>query len=465
MPNVNSPSEDEILERMLQEAGALASKMRSPRSSHNPIDGIEKSNALNNRKHLEKEKRQEAGEQGKIPPENEMKLEESDASARWMRSKPSASSSGIPTEKGDDNNAPSSVYVLHQNNANDDVSSVGSSSFRVSFFSSPTKGPLSLANAERPCSSHGQQSEEQNELFRVALHSEPQMSFQPAPDKTPAVENVPTPPKQNIGSNKLQTAIPDFTATSPNAKWEKVASAKAGDDDYVPLVDYSPEKRSNINERGSVSPTKESRLETYKGQMRQKRKRRRRATIAVCILAMGILFFFLIRRGQESFHNIKPLEPDSDSGEVCADRKGQVDMVGCHIEHGNGEETLLQHEAAFDETHFETRDEFVADEESRILDREECEECETPRDNTLDLKDGVESSDSDLATDSPLESTMGGNPTLDTPNNVNITSRSEEQIIDDQELPRSCKNLFARIFGKKCRIDARRRKKERRRIV
>lgn len=60
----------------------------------------------------------------------------------------------------------------------------------------------------------------------------------------------------------------------PVSKWEKVSSAAAGDDDFVPIVDYTKEKRSAALPSTRNMKTKVSRLEAYREKARKRRQRR-----------------------------------------------------------------------------------------------------------------------------------------------------------------------------------------------
>ena len=95
---------------------------------------------------------------------------------------------------------------------------------------------------------------------------------------------------------KLEAGIPDFRATSPDAKWEKVSSAERGDDDYASIQDFTKEKPSKKTAQARVeAPVKQSRLRAYRVQARRRRRRQRLLLVAAIVVA--ILYYFVFGFG------------------------------------------------------------------------------------------------------------------------------------------------------------------------
>jgi hypothetical protein len=428
---LNSCPEDELLERMLEEAEALASKMlggssrtshsvkstRSSRTSHSAkstmkIDerelvvqadrGAEEFNGKMRKGGSTKtgrpsmETRRKSKESLNREEHNiDDVLRESDALLRSLRSSSSIAAS-IAARKSSSPETPTSVYILPQSNLRDDVSSVGSSSLRVSRISSASDTPLrpciplenkpSLANSLnrsnskskrvsaltvpsplnealssvgssplrvpqvssasdaplRPCtplenqpsladsmnrsssesksvsaqtvssplnkalSSVGSSSSHVPAISSASdsplrpctpmdnkLSSANSLNHSSSESKSVSALTVPLSPLNKAlvenHSSPKHTVVPDFTATSPNAKWEKVMSASVGDDDYVPIADYSIERRRKAPETNLKTQTATtSRLAAYRGQERRKRERRQSVAIALIVATVGI---------------------------------------------------------------------------------------------------------------------------------------------------------------------------------
>ena len=90
------------------------------------------------------------------------------------------------------------------------------------------------------------------------------------------------------------TKIPDFTRTQPNAKWEKVTSAQLGDDDYVPIVDYFPSKPPERQVGSDARQCQTSRRGVHSVQKNLKRRRRKRVLLAFMLTIIAALFYYLI---------------------------------------------------------------------------------------------------------------------------------------------------------------------------
>lgn len=122
----------------------------------------------------------------------------------------------------------------------------------------------------------------------------------------PDLETAPTMPM----ANTLSSAASDNNNNPPPSpgrppQWEKVSSAAQGDDDYVPLVDYS--KLTNTNNTASqqrpVLSSKVSRLEAYRKKAQRKRRRRRRIGIALAIVLL-VIYFIYSRRSRGSTRSL-----------------------------------------------------------------------------------------------------------------------------------------------------------------
>lgn len=101
-------------------------------------------------------------------------------------------------------------------------------------------------------------------------------------------------------SQEQQQQSADILPTIPIvAKWEKVSSATAGDDDYVPIVDYTKEKRTSHDIPIIGVKSKVSRLEAYREKSRRKRRRR---TIMIMIVTtlIAIVWWWARSKGKRS---------------------------------------------------------------------------------------------------------------------------------------------------------------------
>ena len=192
--------------------------------------------------------------------------------------------------------APTSVYV-QVNGSSDDVSSVGSGSFRPygggvggmaplpslarNFPMTPptSRGLLEVTVLDNPMTSiheettlnyHYTNSRDHYPCHQQHHHhSSPSRSPTPIePPRTSTIpatvhdddddddddnDDVPVLDYTNTNPTKRvilpSTIIPDFTKTDPNAKWESITTATIGDDDYVPIADYTvstPTKKTNV---------------------------------------------------------------------------------------------------------------------------------------------------------------------------------------------------------------------------
>lgn len=115
-------------------------------------------------------------------------------------------------------------------------------------------------------------------------------------------------------------------ASQPRAppQWEKVSSASMGDQDYVPIVDYTKVKRNNNAPASRASKAKISRLEAYREKARKKRRRRRIVTFAVAILLVCI-FWAWSRR--EHVSRYQHLQSDHLSGNTNATHDTNIDPL------------------------------------------------------------------------------------------------------------------------------------------
>ena len=126
----------------------------------------------------------------------------------------------------------------------------------------------------------------------------PVMDFSPSRSR----RNFVPPPSPGGPYRVQQKPIPDFTKDTGEAKWEKVESATKGDDDYVPLVDYSKSPTSSTPQKSSKNTSssnsnlnrapsgRQSKLEAYRRKERIRKKRRNRL-IAAAITSIAVVYF------------------------------------------------------------------------------------------------------------------------------------------------------------------------------
>jgi hypothetical protein len=157
-----------------------------------------------------------------------------------------------------------------------------------------------------------------NDSVSVVTPQPPADDYVPVMDFSPKTSKRSIPPMSPGGPYPVKQApIPDFTKVDSNAKWEKVESATQGDDDYVPLVDYSKSPgiaKSKSTASSSVSQSgRESKLEAYRRQQRIRRKRNQRLFAAV-IAAIAVFYFIFqasTAKSNSSKVNVSPSVQES----------------------------------------------------------------------------------------------------------------------------------------------------------
>jgi hypothetical protein len=142
-------------------------------------------------------------------------------------------------------------------------------------------------------------------------------------NEIPGLESAPPVPPGNA-SQELQP--PPSPGRPPN--WEKVSAAAQGDDDYVPIVDYSKLKPNGSQSSQRVVSSKVSRLEAYRKKA-QRRRRRRRAIGFTVGVVLVIAFWVYSRRTEEvvEFFSKESTEPAGTlvQDEIIANESYQVE--------------------------------------------------------------------------------------------------------------------------------------------
>ncbi len=230
----------------------------------------------------------------------------------------------------------------------------------------------------------------------------------------------------------LELPTPDLLSSTPTVyKWEKVSSATTGDDDYVPIVDYTKEKRSNKLPIITNTKIKVSRLEAYREKARKRRKRR--MIIVVIFAAMfTILWWAWSRKGSMSRKRgkamIKGDDKDHNSTEYVRDDQVQNKTNDSRLSLDDALESKFVDACPWDmKARFST-----------FLDEIRCSQGGV---EIVVLNDEIKS-----------EGHMKGNDQ----NVVSPPNKTKE--VQSTDAPR-CKNPFVRLFSKKCRKLGREKKK------
>jgi hypothetical protein len=222
---------------------------------------------------------------------------------------PPGSHAGVPEDNEDKRASPlrglgmshRPASLVHLNHQDDDVSSVGSASFRPypynnqSFRGEQEKTPISLAG-----SSPQEKEKDVIESIRPTPDDLLRPGFKmPSPDGTPADDdeadnNIATPDDDVNASTSL--SVVDSSSprkASAGVQWEKLSTAAPGEDDYVPLVDYShvrPKKSPRVAPVGT-------RLEQLRKRNQARRRRKIRAVAAVMLCATGFVYYLKSKHG------------------------------------------------------------------------------------------------------------------------------------------------------------------------
>jgi hypothetical protein len=440
--SVSTEEDSDLLEKILKDAEELALKM-TRQNQHGEESVSSRSGDETSKSPSSPPKN--AKIESSISSDNDTELEEllkqSETLLGKMRSKKYNEDVGSvnspPTTKVEppqtSPNAPTSVYVA-ADLVPDELSSVGSNSL-----ASPRN---TQASSLRLPSYSSSTTPIQEEPFTPAVQ-------QPVPIDMPLpVTSMPT----------TTTAIPDFTVTSPNAKWEKVESANQGDDDYVPLVDYSKLKKDRRNtikasslkmkhdfDDGATAATaRQSRVAAFRAHKRRLRKKRRRqmAILIFCALAFGGYFMFVRKPGAKKVADIAQEEESLE--EIVVDLEAWDDLMD-HTESETDTEFLDSSDHMEDLLEVAVKsDDTCSDETEEGTVKTEGEASE--KEPVLLEKDEVDVVEPEIVVK------IDGKRLTETDMKEETTQGFDEGFQSDLRLTKRCKNPFQRLFNKKCRI-------------
>jgi hypothetical protein len=370
-------------------------------------------------------------------------LRQSETLLQKMRSKNSVASPEIndtATSTATSHETPSSVYLLQSNLSGlDDVSSVGSASLRASashvidIFNASSEALNAsklMADSVKEITEEYEMDSDDNDLPHTPSTPTPRS---PEEDRVPVMDYSPRSPERptrsvisrsSTNSSKeaarpvLQTIIPDFTITAADTQWEKVYSAKMGDQDFVPLRDFSEEPRKEVTTQPFIIPTKQSRLATYRGEAKRRKRRQQRAFKAVAVGAVLAIYFVWSRSGG-----------DSSTSQISV----------------SDPTTITQEEVPISlvEEISETIEEPPMDEEP-IVEPEDIEESQVHDDVEVDAQEQVDIA----AVEQEEEVIVEESPELDLQPEPTIQVAAPEEPIDDEK--RFCKNLLEHIVSTPC---------------
>ena len=168
----------------------------------------------------------------------------------------------------------SSVNVMQS--ADDDVSSVGSASLH---FSRYTKTPTHTGGDEMGTNNNHEKVEEDDLFGDTPRPASSVPKLNTSEVEEPQLK-APTSP-----GGKFSIASSPRDATPDGVEWEKVETAKEGEEDYVPLVDYSHIKPTRNQQPVTVSAG--SRLTQLRKRNAARRRHRIRAMVAVTLVAVA----------------------------------------------------------------------------------------------------------------------------------------------------------------------------------
>ncbi|KAG7364240.1 hypothetical protein IV203_037442 [Nitzschia inconspicua] len=452
--------DDDILEKMLKKAEELAHKMSRRNSSEASVAisteaGSDLSdpaladvtNSNNNNQKMDDPSSDNDTELEELLKQSETLLDKMRAGG--LASTPEASvHSPPPADKVEppkvSPNAPTSVYLLDIVNNYDDVSSVGSNSLRSPVVNPSLRLPSYASSTdpiqEEPCMPTAKP------LSNIlSTHSTTELLESAA---------VPTVEKKTL---PLSTKIPDFTETPPDAKWEKVASASQGDDDYVPLVDYSKlspnttatTTSSGVHQQydmdddcdyddgyaGSAAATT-SRVAAFRAQKKrlQKKRRRKMAALVLGVALVGGYCWYA--------HQPEAKRANVETNVTTEDPEGSLEIFAS--------DQFLD----LDLDYLEKETDILADEEKPLSDGKVVEEVFEIIDD-IDVTYSTQDDDNDDAVQGKSgEETIGEKDSYTVANSTDIEETKEvlskEVQQADSTLVRKCKNPFHRIFNRKC---------------
>jgi hypothetical protein len=376
-------------------------------------------------------------------------------------------------------NAPTSVYLLENCGTNDDVSSVGSNSLRSPVITPSLRMPTYSSSTD-------------------PIQEEP---FSPAPKRLPRIASI------NSATDLLEATaadpktiamvakIPDFTVTSPDAKWEKVASASQGDDDYVPLVDYSklsPNTAATTASSGAERPYVDdddddddddeayqgsaggitSRVAAFRAQKKrlQKKRRRQMAALAMGIALVGGYCIYARRQIEDSSISKEvEIEANTATNDVDVIAASEYDPIMDEVFDGvDNLITLSDAEQFLSETDLKDILDILREEELMLGDKEEQLGLDASEEEVSGTDTDVAAEKSTIKVETAVEVITETNDQVDSNKLVKICKNPLQKIFNrrcrelvcqtDACLEKRCKNIIQRIFNRKCRVLARQKK-------
>lgn len=511
MPARFDPSDEEsadyLLEKMLKQAEELANKMSRQNSSSevsvststdagsdlsNPAALADVTNNNNHKNILDD-----------LSSDNDTELEELLKQSETLLGKMRAGGLSASTPEASVNsppaadrveppkvspNAPTSVYLLETAGTYDDVSSVGSNSLRSPILSPSLRMPTPMSDTiqEEPFAPSP---------FGKAMPRIPSINSADELLEAAAASDL------NNANAGTSTKIPDFTATSTDAKWEKVASASQGDEDYVPLVDYSKlspntttttasssrggmqnydglqQEDDEYGTTDSVAATR-TRVAAFRAQKKrlQKKKRRQMILLTLGVAVVGGYCWYARQPGKNSTttdssdnNDLATVEADFNSGNDAAeDSQCDISYDGILDEDLScfDDITLSEVEESFSGLGLDQILEELGETEVSCDEDGECFEAGDEETVTIE-------GDADTISSSADSSSAAGelsNEVAQVDSKLikkcknplqRIFNRMCRQLLEcqtDSCLEKRCKNILQRIFNKKCRILARERK-------
>jgi hypothetical protein len=435
--SVNTESSDK-LDPLLQNAESMVQQVKEQNSS--PV--VEPKASLAQQLAESKESL------GKLSDLDEV-LRQSEALLQKMRSKNSVASGEINDTTTTPEEAPSSVYLLRSNSSGlDDVSSVGSASLRA------TSNLSDALNASKVMADSVKEIVEEREMDND--HHAPSTPIPSAPneDQTPVKDYTPhsVTSRSSVSSNHaeqpiLQTVIPDFTITAADTQWEKVESANKGDKDFVPIRDYSSEPRKKVTTTPLIVPTKQSRLATFRGEAKRRKRRQQRILKAVAVGAVFTVLVVWSRSGGDSSTSQIIQTPSESVSDSMTTTQEDVPIILVEAVSETVEEPETIEEPPMDE---EPILEPVDVEESQLHD-----DVEVDAQEEVDLAT-VEQEQEEIVEESPVsvqELDVEPEPTIQVATKDVAAfeeSNSQQEPIDEEK--RFCKNLLDRIVSTPCRL-------------
>jgi hypothetical protein len=223
------------------------------------------------------------------------------------------------------------------------------------------------------------------------------------------------------GSMVRPEALP-ASQPRPPPQWEKVSSAAMGDDDYVPIVDYTKEKSINMVPTIRASKARISRLEAYREKARKKRRTRR---VVAFVLAVLLAFVFWAWSKRAHLARDEQTKSGSSSNSNVTNTTN-ITFAG-------------------------SEDSFGTETDSPHLESPGAESCpitvNAEFSKSLEESRPVKSKNKVLVTETEKESKQDRSADESA---VPAPSSPSESDVQTNDVP-SCKHFFAKIFSRKCR--------------